>query len=67
MLIVSCVASAALLFAGRRWVSLVGLAFATVAMMECLENAYEELSPRQSGLEVAAHDEAARHRRHAPL
>ncbi len=53
VLVASCAAFAALLFLGRRWISLVGLAFASLLMMEFLVYAYEELSPRQSGLEVA--------------
>jgi 4-amino-4-deoxy-L-arabinose transferase-like glycosyltransferase len=53
VLVVSCVGCAALLSTGRRWAGLVGLAFASVLMIECLEFAYEELSPRQSGLAVA--------------
>ncbi|HUL56926.1 MAG TPA: glycosyltransferase family 39 protein [Usitatibacter sp.] len=50
---VSCAGLAAMLLAGHRWASLVGAAFATVMMIECLENGYEELSPRQSGITVA--------------
>ena len=50
---VSCAVFAALLYSGRRWLALVGLAFASVLTIECLENAYEELSPRQSGLQAA--------------
>ena len=50
---VSCAAAAAMLLRGHRWASLVGVALATVAMIECLENGYEQLSPRQSGIEVA--------------
>ena len=53
IVIVSCAGLAALLARGHRWAGLVGAAFATVMMIECVENGYEELSPRQSGITVA--------------
>jgi 4-amino-4-deoxy-L-arabinose transferase-like glycosyltransferase len=53
VLFVASVAGAALLWRGRRWAALVVVAFASVALVDCLENAYEELSPRQSGQIVA--------------
>jgi hypothetical protein len=46
-------AAAVLLWKSRRWAALVVVAFAGVAVIDCLENAYEELSPRQSGEVVA--------------
>ena len=46
--------AATLLFArARRWFAIGTVAFAVVLLIECLESAYEQLSPRQSGLEVA--------------
>jgi len=42
-----------LLFMGRRWLALVTMAIGVVLMIDCLEDAYERLSPRQSGLAVA--------------
>ena len=53
LLTVSCLALAWMLLHGHRWASLAGAAFASVMMIECLDSAYEQLSPRQSGLEVA--------------
>jgi 4-amino-4-deoxy-L-arabinose transferase-like glycosyltransferase len=53
ILVVSCLAFAWMLYKGHRWASLVGVAFASVMMIGCLEFAYEELSPRQSGKEAA--------------
>jgi 4-amino-4-deoxy-L-arabinose transferase-like glycosyltransferase len=47
------VAGAVLLWRGRRWAAIVVVAFASIALIDCLENAYEELSPRQSGRIVA--------------
>lgn len=38
---------------GRRWVAIGVIAFANVLMADCLEDAYEEFSPRQSGLDIA--------------
>lgn len=42
-----------LLGRGRRWLAIVVVAAGTVIMIDCLEDAYEEFSPRQSGYEVA--------------
>jgi 4-amino-4-deoxy-L-arabinose transferase-like glycosyltransferase len=53
LLTISCLAFAWMLFKGHRWASLVGVAFTSIAMIACLEDAYEELSPRQSGKEAA--------------
>ena len=53
ILLVATVAAMAMLWRGRRWAALVAMAFATVLMLECLLNAYEKLSPRQSGYRVA--------------
>jgi hypothetical protein len=53
ILIASCLGFAWTLFNGHRWVSLVGTAFATVMIVGCVDNAYEELSPRQSGQQLA--------------
>jgi 4-amino-4-deoxy-L-arabinose transferase-like glycosyltransferase len=42
-----------LLWRGRRWPALVVAAFASILLIDCGEEAYEELTPRQSGVEVA--------------
>ncbi|HSN20398.1 MAG TPA: phospholipid carrier-dependent glycosyltransferase [Usitatibacter sp.] len=47
------VAGALLLRSGRRWPGILAIALASLAVIECLEDAYEELTPRQSGWEVA--------------
>ncbi|HET7548463.1 MAG TPA: phospholipid carrier-dependent glycosyltransferase [Usitatibacter sp.] len=44
---------AGLLRAGRRWVGVAAIALGSLLVIECIENAYEELTPRQSGWEVA--------------
>ena len=43
-----------LLYMGRRWLALVVAALGMVLTVDCIEDAYEHLSPRQSGMEVAA-------------
>ena len=53
ILLAASLAATAMLARGRRWAALVAMAFATVLMLECLQNAYGSLSPRQSGYEVA--------------
>jgi len=53
ILLAASLAATAMLWRTRRWAALVAMAFATVLMLECLDNAYERLSPRQSGYEVA--------------
>jgi 4-amino-4-deoxy-L-arabinose transferase-like glycosyltransferase len=47
------VAATILLRAGRRWAAMATVAFAGVVVIECIEDLYEHLSPRQSGLVVA--------------
>ncbi len=42
-----------LLWTGRRWLALVTMALGMVLVVDCIEDAYEFLSPRQSGLGVA--------------
>ncbi|HXN15048.1 MAG TPA: phospholipid carrier-dependent glycosyltransferase, partial [Usitatibacter sp.] len=46
-------AAAALLWLGRRWLALLALALSVVLAIECLVQAFEKFSPRQSGYEVA--------------
>jgi len=53
ILLAATLAAGAMLWRGRRWGALVAMAFATVLMLECVRNAYEHLSPRQSGYQVA--------------
>ncbi|HET7729973.1 MAG TPA: glycosyltransferase family 39 protein [Usitatibacter sp.] len=59
VLAVVSAAAAALLWKGQRWAGLAVVAIGTVLMIDCLEDAYERLSPRQSGQEVAAKAAAA--------
>ena len=47
------VATAWLLFRGRRWRGLVVAAAASVLLIECVVQAYDVLAPRQSGRDVA--------------
>jgi 4-amino-4-deoxy-L-arabinose transferase-like glycosyltransferase len=53
LLIAGAVIGTMLLRRGRRWVAIAIVAIANVLVIECLENAYEAFSPRQSGYEVA--------------
>ena len=53
ILLAASIGATAMLWRGRRWAALVAMAFATLLMLECLQNAYGYLSPRQSGYEVA--------------
>jgi 4-amino-4-deoxy-L-arabinose transferase-like glycosyltransferase len=52
-LIAGLVAATVLLRRGRRWLALATIATASVVVIDCLEDAYEHFSPRQSGYEVA--------------
>ena len=54
ILVVALAAATVLLLRGRRWVAIVVVAVGTVLTIDCLEDAYEEFSPRQSGRDVAA-------------
>jgi hypothetical protein len=42
-----------LLWQGRRWGALLAVAIGTMLMVDCMEDAYERIAPRQSGLAVA--------------
>jgi 4-amino-4-deoxy-L-arabinose transferase-like glycosyltransferase len=53
VLAIGGIASALLLRAGRRWLGLVAIALASLLMIDCIEDGYEELTPRQSGFEVS--------------
>jgi 4-amino-4-deoxy-L-arabinose transferase-like glycosyltransferase len=53
VLILALVGATLMLRRGRRWVAVVVLAIANVVVIECLEDAYEAFSPRQSGFAVA--------------
>jgi 4-amino-4-deoxy-L-arabinose transferase-like glycosyltransferase len=53
LLFATAVAGAFLLLRGRRMLAIVVIALGTVLTIDCIEDAYEELSPRQSGLAVA--------------
>ncbi len=54
VLFVTAIAGGFLLLRGRRMLALAAVALGTVLTIDCLEDAYEEFSPRQSGLAVAA-------------
>jgi 4-amino-4-deoxy-L-arabinose transferase-like glycosyltransferase len=47
------IAGALLLRAGRRWLGLIAIALASLLVIDCIEDGYEELTPRQSGWQVA--------------
>jgi 4-amino-4-deoxy-L-arabinose transferase-like glycosyltransferase len=47
------IATPLLLRRGRRWIALLVVAIGTQLMIDCIEDAYEAFSPRQSGLAVA--------------
>jgi 4-amino-4-deoxy-L-arabinose transferase-like glycosyltransferase len=51
--IVAMLAATFILRRGRRWAAMVVVAIAGVLLIDCLEDAYEEFSPRQSGYDVA--------------
>jgi 4-amino-4-deoxy-L-arabinose transferase-like glycosyltransferase len=46
-------AGALLLRSGRRWLGVIAIALASLGVIECIEDGYEALAPRQSGWEVA--------------
>jgi 4-amino-4-deoxy-L-arabinose transferase-like glycosyltransferase len=52
-LLVGAIVAVVLLWKGKRWLAFLSIAFASVLMIEGLEDAYESLAPRQSGLVVA--------------
>ncbi len=54
VLFVAAIAAALLLARNRRWLGMAVLALGTVVLIECVEEAYEGFSPRQSGQAVAA-------------
>jgi hypothetical protein len=54
VLLACALAAAALFSRGRRWLGIATLSLCTVLIVECMEEAYEILSPRQSAIEVAA-------------
>ena len=53
VLIAGSIATALLLVRHRRWPALAVAALATILVIDCGEEAYEELTPRQSGVGVA--------------
>ena len=53
ILLAATIAATAMLWRMRRWAGLLAMAFATILIVECVQNAYRSLSPRQSGFEVA--------------
>ena len=52
-LLAGTLAATLLLLRGRRWLAIVATTLAVLLLIDCMEEAYEELTPRQSGLEVA--------------
>jgi 4-amino-4-deoxy-L-arabinose transferase-like glycosyltransferase len=53
ILVAALVAATLLLRRGRRWVAIAIVAIANVLVIACLEDAYDEFAPRQSGFEVS--------------
>jgi 4-amino-4-deoxy-L-arabinose transferase-like glycosyltransferase len=53
ILFLTSIAGGFLMLRGRRMLAIVGIALGTVLTIDCLEDAYEEFSPRQSGLIVS--------------
>ena len=53
ILVAALVAATLLLRRGRRWVAIAIVAIANVLVIGCLEDAYDEFAPRQSGFEVS--------------
>jgi 4-amino-4-deoxy-L-arabinose transferase-like glycosyltransferase len=53
VLFVGAAISTAYLRRGRKWAGIVALAVATLVFFDCTEDGYEEMSPRQSGHDVA--------------
>jgi len=47
------IAGPLLLWRGRRWTALIVVAAGSMLVIDCVEDAYEQLAPRQSGLAVA--------------
>jgi hypothetical protein len=47
------IAATVLLRTGRRWIAIAVVSVASVLVIECIEDLYEHLSPRQSGMIVA--------------
>jgi len=52
-LLAGTLAATWLLLHGRRWLAIVATTLAALLLIDCMEEAYEELTPRQSGVEVA--------------
>ncbi len=48
------IAATAFLLRGRRWSALFAMTFATLLLIDCGDEFYEQLTERQSGIEVAA-------------
>jgi len=53
VMLAGAILTVVLLLKRRRWPALAVAAFASVLLIDCGEEAYEELTPRQSGVEVA--------------
>ena len=53
VLLATSVLGPVLMLRGRRWLALAVIAIGSVLMVDCLEDAYESMAPRQSGLAVA--------------
>jgi 4-amino-4-deoxy-L-arabinose transferase-like glycosyltransferase len=53
VLLVGSIFTTLLLYRGKRWPALALAAFAAILLIDCGEEAYEEMTPRQSGVAVA--------------
>ena len=54
VMLVGAIVTSLLMLRGKRWAALAVASFASILLIDCGEEAYEELTPRQSGIEVAA-------------
>ncbi|HSW84228.1 MAG TPA: glycosyltransferase family 39 protein [Usitatibacter sp.] len=53
VLLAGAIVTTLLMLRGKRWPALAAAAFAAILLIDCGEEAYEELTPRQSGVGVA--------------
>jgi 4-amino-4-deoxy-L-arabinose transferase-like glycosyltransferase len=53
VLLAGTLGGALVLRSGRRWLGLIAVALAALLLIDCIEDGYEKLSPRQSGKAVA--------------
>jgi hypothetical protein len=59
VMLAGAIITSLLMLRGKRWPALAAAALASILLIDCGEEAYEEITPRQSGIEVAAKMKAA--------